>query len=216
MGYVSGSLAAPSFSSPILKTLIFSASVLFRGSDFFSSPHRPRVPFWPPNLRMLALPPGIMGPCLLCPLLLPLARFLRRGLGGHGSHSLWQVVHCSPPPGSPALRGPTHRSRSVPPTANICGGFWLFTSGGARAPRPDGGGHGPPGPSLAGPAAVRVPFLVSDLACLVCTVQIEVVSIYLSERCDKSRKHPAEDMHRLAWHSIAPCRPGRGVKSFYI
>ena len=52
------------------------------------------------------------------------------------SHSLWQVVHCSPPP--PALRGSEHRSRRVPPTANICGGFWLFTSGGARAPRPDG------------------------------------------------------------------------------
>ena len=154
---------------------------------------------------MLALPQDLLGPSLL--------RLLPWGSVGD-SHSLWQLVYCSPPP--PALQGPEHRSRRVPPTANICGGFWLFTSGGARAPRPDGGGHGPPGPSLAGPAAVRVPLLVSDLACLVCTVQIEVVSIYLSERCDKSRKHPAEDMHRLAWHSIAPCRPGRGVKSFYI
>ena len=61
------------------------------------------------------------------------------GLGG--SHSLWQVVQCSPP--LPALRGPVHRSRSVPPTAYIGGGFWLFPSGGAREPRPDGGG--PPG-----------------------------------------------------------------------
>ena len=50
--------------------------------------------------------------------------------------SLWQGVHGSPPP--QALRGPEHRSRSVPPTANISGGFWLFTKftsgGGARAP----------------------------------------------------------------------------------
>ena len=46
-----------------------------------------------------------------------------------------------------SLRGPEHRSRRVPSPANICGGFWLFTSGGgARAPRPDGGG--PPGRSL--------------------------------------------------------------------
>ena len=185
MGYVSGSLAAPSFSSPILKTLIFSASVLFRGSlTFFQAPKDHGSPSGRPTSGCLPCLPLSWG-SVSCPLLLPLARFLRRGLGGPGSHSLWQVVHCSPPPGSPALRGPTHRSRSVPPTANICGGFWLFTSGGARAPRPDGGGHGPPGPSLAGPAAVRVPFLVSDLACLVCTVQIEVVSIYLSERCDR-------------------------------
>ena len=69
------------------------------------------------------------------------------GLGG--SHSLWQVVQCSPPP--PALRGPVHRSRSVPPTAYIGGGFWLFPSVGARAPRPDGGG--PPGRSLDRPSS---------------------------------------------------------------
>ena len=41
----------------------------------------------------------------------------------------------------PALRGPEPRLRCVPPTANICGGFGIFTSGRARAPRPDGGGR---------------------------------------------------------------------------
>ena len=66
------------------------------------------------------------------------------GGGGGDSHSLWQVFHCSPPP--PALQGPVHRSRSVPPTAYLGGGFRLFTSGGARAPRPDGGVR--PGRSL--------------------------------------------------------------------
>ena len=62
------------------------------------------------------------------------------------SHSLWPGVHCSPLPS--ALRGPEHRSRRVPPTAHIRvgGGFWIFTSGGARAPCPDGGV--PPGKSL--------------------------------------------------------------------
>ena len=69
------------------------------------------------------------------------------GLGG--SHSLWQVVQCSPPP--PALRGPVHKSRNVPPTAYIGGGFRLFTSGGARALRPDGGG--PPGRCLDRPSS---------------------------------------------------------------
>ena len=45
-----------------------------------------------------------------------------------------------------ALCGPEHRSRRVPPTAPLCGGFGVFTSGGARAPRPDG--EGPPGRRL--------------------------------------------------------------------
>ena len=114
-----------------------------------------------------------------------------------------------------------HRPRRVAPTAYVDGGIWLFTSGGARAPHPDGGGSpglcldspssplgrarsswATPGPShRAGPGwgswlvrrcfparlfyvglrfAVfsRVPFLVSasDFACLVCTVQIKVIS----------------------------------------
>ena len=89
------------------------------------------------HLRMLALPPGLLGPCLLYPLLLPLASSPRGSVGD--LHSLWQVVHCSPPP--PARRGPERRSWCVPPTVNISGCFRLFTqaSGGAHAPRPDGG-----------------------------------------------------------------------------
>ena len=117
-----------------------------------------------------------------------------------------------------SLRGPEHRSRRVPSPANICGGFWLFTSGGARALRPEG--VGPPGrtrpgavlvddtlalplpvparapllaqlgvlaceaafPTLSSvglqlPVFPRVPFLACELAFLVCTVQIKVVSI---------------------------------------
>ena len=49
------------------------------------------------------------------------------------------VVHCSPPP-RPSEALSTGRG---PPTATLCGGFGAFTSGGARAPRPAGGG--PPG-----------------------------------------------------------------------
>ena len=51
-----------------------------------------------------------------------------------------------------------HRSRSVPPTAYLGGGFRLFTSGGARAQRPGGGGHGRSvSPSAAGsPLALTV------------------------------------------------------------
>ena len=51
-----------------------------------------------PHLRLLALPPGLLGQCLLpvCPLLLPLAAFPGGFVGN--SHSLWQGVHCSPPP----------------------------------------------------------------------------------------------------------------------
>ena len=72
-GYVSGSLAAPSVSSPVLNTLTFSAAVLFRGSLTFFIPPLPRGSLLT-HLRKLALPPGRLGPCPLCPLLLPLAR----------------------------------------------------------------------------------------------------------------------------------------------
>ena len=43
------------------------------------------------------------------------------------------------PPQAHALRCPEHRSRCVPPTVNISGGFWLFTSGGAQARAPPEG-----------------------------------------------------------------------------
>ena len=89
-------------------------------------------------------PAGPLGPCPLCPLLLPLARIPR---GGAWRFAL-AMAGC---PMLPALRGPVHRPRRVPPTAYIGGGFWLFTSGGARAPRPDGGG--PPGRCLDSPSS---------------------------------------------------------------
>ena len=153
-GYVSGSLAAPSLSSPILNTLTFSAAVLFCGSgvpDFFHAPIDQGSPSGPlqdvgPASRSL----GAFSPVSPPPSPGPISSFSGPGVGLGGSHSLWQVVHCSPPPS--ALRGPVHRSRSVPPTAYICGGFrvWLFTTGGARAPRHklDSEGGCPPGRSL--------------------------------------------------------------------
>ena len=70
---MSESLAAPSLSSPILNTLIFSAAVLFRGSLTFFMPPLPRGPLQA-RLRKLTLPPGHLGQCPLSPLLLPLAR----------------------------------------------------------------------------------------------------------------------------------------------
>ena len=69
-GNVSGSLAAPSLSSPILNTLTFPAAVLFYGSLTFLMPRLIRGPLLA-HLRMLALPPALLGPYLLCPLLLP-------------------------------------------------------------------------------------------------------------------------------------------------
>ena len=143
-GCVSESLAAPLLSSPILNTLIFSAAVLFRGSLTFFMPlltrgpllaHLRKLPSWPCH----PVPWGRV-PCV--PSSFPWPTFPGGGLGG--SHSLWQAVHCSPPP--PALSRPVHRPWRVPPTAYLGGGFWLFTSGGARVPRPDGGG--PPGRCL--------------------------------------------------------------------
>ena len=50
------------------------------------------------------------------------------------SHSLQRVVHCSPPP--QPLGGPEHRSRRVPPTAVLCGGFGSFTSAAGRSSLP--------------------------------------------------------------------------------
>ena len=73
-GYVSGFLAAPLLSSPILNTLTFSAAVLFCGSLTFFMPPLTKGPLLA-RLTMLALPPGLLGPFLLCPLLLSLARF---------------------------------------------------------------------------------------------------------------------------------------------
>ena len=75
---VSWSLAAPSLSSPILNALTFSAAVLFRGSLTFSMPLSTRGPPLA-HLWKLALPTGPLGPCPLCPLLLPQARIPRRG-----------------------------------------------------------------------------------------------------------------------------------------
>ena len=69
---MSESLAAPSLSSPILNTLIFSAAVLFRGSLTFFMPPLPRGPHLA-RLRKMTLPPCHLGPCPLSPLLLPLA-----------------------------------------------------------------------------------------------------------------------------------------------
>ena len=165
-------------------------------------------------LKMLAFPPGLLGQCLLSPLLLPLARSPRE------ERRRFALALPDCPLLLPPLRGPDseHRSQRVPPTANICGGFWLFTSGGARALRPEG--VGPPGrtrpgavlvddtlalplpvparapllaqlgvlaceaafPTLSSvglqlPVFPRVPFLACELAFLVCTVQIKVVSI---------------------------------------
>ena len=141
-GYVSESLAAPSLSSPILNTLIFSAAVLFRGSlTFLVDP--------------ASLSPGAVSPQSPPPS--PGPHSLGGGLGD--SHSLWQVqvVNCSQPPS--ALCGPAHRSRGVPPTTYLGGGFRLFTSGGARAPGraplqgvPGGASPCPPTPFLVGAA----------------------------------------------------------------
>ena len=136
------SLAAPSLSSPILNTFTFSAAVLFRGSLTFFMPLLTRVPLLA-HLSMLALPPGPLGPCLLCPLLLPLACSPPGG-------PRWFALAMAGCPLLPATSGPP---RPCPPVAerpadgHICGGFCHIASGGAHAPRQDGGG--PPGPSLA-------------------------------------------------------------------
>ena len=134
-------LIAPSPTSPVLNAFNFSSAMLFRGSLIFFMPPLTRV-------ALLAHQPqdvGLSSRSLeASPLLLPLADISWGSVGD--SHSLWPGVHCSPLPS--ALRGPEHRSRLVPPTAHIRvgGGFWIFTSGGARAPCPDGGV--PPGKSL--------------------------------------------------------------------
>ena len=60
---------------------------------------------------------------------------------------LFTAPRQGPPP--PALRRPVHRPWRVPPMAYRGGGFRLFTSGGTRAPRPDG--RGPPGRCLDSP-----------------------------------------------------------------
>ena len=133
-GYVSLSLAAPSLSSPILNTLTISAAELFHGFRTFFMPPLTRGTLLA-RLGMLALPPGPLVPSPLCPLLLPLASSPR----GERRRFALALAGC---PLLPALRGP----RCVPPTVNISCGLCLFTSGGARAPRPDGGG--PPGRSL--------------------------------------------------------------------
>ena len=216
------------------------AAVLFRGSLTFFMPLSTRGPLLA-HLRMLALPPGLLGQCLLCPLLLPLA--------------------CSPRGGALALRTcygwlSTARRHLLPSEA-LCTGSgasrrrptFVAASGssGARAPRPAVGG--PPGRSLArsagrgfcgrrtGPPASSaraspyqnpaggsglwggvgrcfpallfnvglqlpvfslVPFLVSDLACLVCTFQIKVVSACQNLRAVRGTRGPNQSLTRLA------------------
>ena len=117
--------------------------------DFFYTPIAQGFPSDPPpEVGPASRSPGAVSPVSPPPSPGP------RSLGGlGGSHSLRQVVHCSPPP--PGLRGPVQRS--VPPTAYIGGGFRLFTSSGVRAPRPDGGGPGrSDGPSFPGLFAICI------------------------------------------------------------
>ena len=76
-GYVSKSLAALSFSSDVQsypEYLYFSRRYAVPWVPNFL--HVPRGPLLA-NLRTLALPQGPLGSCLLCSLLLPLARSLR-------------------------------------------------------------------------------------------------------------------------------------------
>ena len=125
--------------------LEFSAAMLFRGSLNFFTPPTTTGPL-PAHLRTFAPPSGLLGPCFLCPLLLPnpLTKFQadpplrerrRFALALVGSDS---AVHCSPPTQGPCGTAPWQRQ--VPAIANPCGGIRVFTSGGAPAPRPSGGG----------------------------------------------------------------------------
>ena len=113
--------------------LDFFRAVLFHGSLTFFMPPLTRGPLLA-HLRMLALPPGLLGQCLLCPLLLPLA--------------------CSPRGGALALRTcygwlSTARRHLLPSEA-LCTGSgasrrrptFVAASGssGARAQPPAGGG----------------------------------------------------------------------------
>ena len=112
------------------------AAVLFRGSLTFFMPLSTRGPLLA-HLRMLALPPGLSGQCLQCPLLLPLA--------------------CSPCGGPKAGLGCSHcygrlstAPRHLPPSEALCTGSgasrrrptFVAASGssGARAQPPAGGG----------------------------------------------------------------------------
>ena len=126
-------------------------------------------------------------------MLWPIGPHSRRSVGD--SHSLWHVVHCSPPP--PVLQGPEHRSRRV--RAGVClggdstalptrsAGSWAILCPAASVPAR--------APLLARlgilaceavslspavhsrlPVFPRVPFLTGDLACLAFAVQMKVVS----------------------------------------
>ena len=138
--YVSGVLAAPSLSSSILNTL--TATVLFRGSLTFFMPPLTRVSpasrCWPRLQvswgRVSCLPSSFAWPAL-------------SGGSVRESHSIWQVVHCSPPVGPPpsALRGPQHRERPAD-GLHLWRLLALHFRLRARAPRSAGGG--PPGRSL--------------------------------------------------------------------
>ena len=122
----------------------------------FSMPPLTRGPVLA-HLLKLALPPFHLGQCPLCPLLIPWGRAL-------GVHTRYGRLSNAPPASGPpplALQGPVHLSWSVPPTAYTCGGFWLFTSGGARTPRQDGGSL--PWRSLDSPSSpLGQPVLVGD------------------------------------------------------
>ena len=122
------------------------------------------------NLRKLTLPPCHLGQCPLSPLLLPLAwggpRRFALALAGCPllPATFSALLPCAqvegrPADGLPRWRLPAlhfrRRSRAAPRRR------------GSRAERQ---------PVLL--VFFRVPFLVPDLACLVCTVQIKVVSLF--------------------------------------
>ena len=147
---VRGSLAAPSLFSPILNTLTFSAVVLFRGSlTFLHAPMAQGSPSGPPpDIGPATRSPGAVSPVSPSPSPGPHSQGGASAVRTHYRRFSNAPRHPGPPP---ALRRPVHRPWRVPPTAYLGGDFWLFTSGGARAPRPDGGG--PPGQCLDSPSS---------------------------------------------------------------
>ena len=132
-------LVAPLPFSPILNTLNFSSSYAVQWvSDILHVPHG-QGPL-PAHLRTLAPPPGLLGPCLLSPLLLLLASPPGPPLGERvgGSRSIWPAVHCSPP-----RTGPWPAAASPSDSASLR--LWLqfqgrtpagMRPGGASAARP--------------------------------------------------------------------------------
>ena len=94
---------------------------------------------------------GLLGPYLLCPLLLP-GQLSPRGASAIRTRSdrvsrstVPSPRHLRPSESAPVAAARRDRDR-VPPTVYTTGDFWLFTSGDARAPR--SAGEGPPGRGL--------------------------------------------------------------------